>query len=294
MTTSLSTLRDGSAETSSSVAEANTTDGENYRSSNFGRIRHRITNLQTSDPGGFDIPTIDQLLETFFTIWHPRWPVLHRPSFDWQTAPWDLVWVIFMTAAKLQSDGSHLASTLHHEMATVLKEEIDQTLEKGLSAGVAAEVEEPEFLPRMQTYVLYVLFVLHFGSDVEFAHADRLIVGIIQLLHKSEVFHHPILHEQSTVGSVARITQESWRMFAHPMLKTLRMDTDITQGHLHRLPLGCLCVGLAQTTSRLEIPRAPLSTTTGYLAFSSCIPRRRNTANYSILENSVFDRTTVS
>jgi hypothetical protein len=174
MTTSLSTLRDRSAETSSSVAEANTTDGENYRSSSFERIRHRIPNLQASDPGGFDTPTIDQLLETFFTIWHPRWPVLHRPSFDWQTAPWDLVWVIFMTAAKLQSDGSHLASTLHHEMATVLKEEIDQTLEKGLSAGVAAEVEEPEFLPRMQTYVLYVLFVLYFGSDVEFAHSAQV------------------------------------------------------------------------------------------------------------------------
>lgn len=133
-----------------------------------------------------------------------------------------------MTASKLQSHQSHLAGALQDEMAVVLKEESNQTLEKGLSTGVAAKFEGPKFLPRMQTYVLYVLFVLYFGTDADFAHADRLIVGIVRLLQKSEIFYHQGLRKQSTDGSVAQITQESWKMFVHLNFGALRIDTDIT------------------------------------------------------------------
>ena len=131
-----------------------------------------------------------------------------------------------MTAAKLQSHESHLASALQDEMASVLKEEIDQTLEKSLSAGTAAKVEEPDFLPRMQTYLLYALFVSYFGEDVKVAYADRLVIGIVQLLHKSGVFHHPSLHEQTIFGTVARVNQEAWRMYAYASLHMLCIDTN--------------------------------------------------------------------
>jgi hypothetical protein len=132
-----------------------------------------------------------------------------------------------MTASKLQSHQSNLAGVLQDEIAVVLKEEINQTLEKGLSTGVAAKFEDPEFLPQMQTYVLYVLFVLYFGTEAGFAHADRLVVGIVRLLQKSEIFYHQGLHEQSTDGSVARITQESWKRVVHPNFGALRTNTDI-------------------------------------------------------------------
>lgn len=61
----------------------------------------------------------------------------------------------------------------------------------------------------MQTCILYVLFVLYFGTEVDFVDADRLVVGIVQLLHKSGVFHHLILHEESMAGTIDRITQGS-------------------------------------------------------------------------------------
>ena len=138
--------------------------------------------------------------------------MLDRPSFDWQTAPWDLVRVVFLTAAKLQPYESHLSSTLQSEMGTVLTRDIEQTLEKGFGAGVAAEVEDPEFLPRMQTYVLLTLFFLYFGEDMNITHADRLVIGVVQLLQKSGLLHHPSLHEQSAFGSTARIQQDGWRM----------------------------------------------------------------------------------
>ena len=43
-----------------------------------------------------------------------------------------------MAAAKLRSRNSPLDGELQDEMAAMLKEEVDQTLEKRLGAGVAA------------------------------------------------------------------------------------------------------------------------------------------------------------
>jgi hypothetical protein len=74
--------------------------------------------------------------------------------------------------------------------------------------SAAAKLEQPEFLQRLQTCVLYVLFVLYFETEVDLVDADRLVVGIVQLLHKSGVFYHPILHEVSMARTIARITQE--------------------------------------------------------------------------------------
>lgn len=240
-------LRDGSTAAFPSLVEAGTLDDDDSRSS-IANLRHRMPDQQTPDPGSFNTPTISRLLETYFTTWHPRWPVLHRQSFDWQTAPWDLVWVVFMTAAKLQSHQSPFTSALQEEIATLLKEEIEQTLQKDLSVGVAANVEEPGFLLRMQTYVLYVLFVLYFELDVDYVSADRLVAGIVQLLNKSGIFRHPSLHEESTLGSVARITQESWRMFAHPMIETSCKNANIIQDHRYGIPFRCLCINLEQKT----------------------------------------------
>jgi hypothetical protein len=171
--------------------------------------------------------------------------VIHRQSFDWQSVPWDLVWIVFVTGAKLQSDESDAASAFQDEMATALKEEIDHMLEKDLSSGVAVKINEPEFLQRMQTYVLYTLFILYFGKDVDFAHADRLVVSVVQLLRKSGVFHHPSLHEQYTHGSAARITYESWRMFVQPLPETLRTNTDTKQSHPDHLLLRRLHFDIA-------------------------------------------------
>jgi hypothetical protein len=50
----------------------------------------------------------------------------------------------------LQSDESDVTSASQDEMATVLEEEIDHMLEKDLSSGVAAKINEPEFLQRMR------------------------------------------------------------------------------------------------------------------------------------------------
>jgi len=46
--------------------------------------------------------------------------------------------VISMAAAELRSRNSPLDGELQDEMAAMLKEEVDQTLEKRLGAGVAA------------------------------------------------------------------------------------------------------------------------------------------------------------
>lgn len=138
-------------------------------------------------------------------------------------------------------------------MATMLEEENDQTLEKDLSAGVGAKVEQPELIPRMQAYVLYLPLILYFEPEVNFADTDRLVVGIIQLLHKCGGFHHPSLHEESTVGTVARMTQESWRMFVHPIIK-LHTVTEITQDYRYCVHFRCLRVDLAQTTPHVAIP----------------------------------------
>jgi hypothetical protein len=230
---------------SSIAAVTHTVGAATGASGDSERPQHPIPNQHISDPGSFDTPTIDRLLETFFTVWHPRWPILHRPSFDWQSVPWDLVCVVLMTGAKLQSDESDVPGALQDEMNTEFKEQIDQMLEKGLSSSVAAEIDEPEFLQRMQTYVLYTLFVLYFGTDMDFAHVDRLVVSIVQLLHKSGVFHHPTLHEQHTHGSAARITHESWRMFVQPLPETLRTNTDARQGHSYDLPFRRLCFDIA-------------------------------------------------
>jgi Fungal specific transcription factor domain len=254
VTASLPSVRDESTEVSRSRPEARTTDDENSRSRDVGRLRHHVFNKQTSAPGGFDETTIDRLLETFFTIWHPRWPVLHRPSFDWQTAPWDLVWIVCMIAAKLQSHRSSLPGELQEEMAKMLKNETEETVEKGLDSGAAASVMDPEFLPHMQTYILYVLFLLYFGTEVEFAQADCLMNGIVQLLQRSSVFHHPSLHEETTVGSLARVKQESWKMFVPSMLNVLHGDTDIAQDYGYYIPFGCLYIHNVQTEAHLTLP----------------------------------------
>jgi hypothetical protein len=146
------------------------------------------------------------------------------------------------------------ASALQDEMATALEGEIDHMLEKDLSSGVAVKISEPVFLQRMQTYVRYTLFILYFGKDVDFAHADRLVVSVVQLLRKSGVSRHPSLHEQYTYGSAARITYESWRMFVQPLPEALRTNTDTKQDHPDRLPLRRLRFDIAQTTSHIEIP----------------------------------------
>jgi hypothetical protein len=159
---------------------------------------------------------------------------------------------------------------------------------------VAANVTDPEFLPRMQTYVLYVLFLLYFGTDAEFAQADRLLLGMVQLLQKSSVFNHPSLHEETTVGSVARAKQESWKMFVHSMLKLLRGDTYVDQDLGRRISFGCLHIHIVRTAAYLAIPRTPLPTAPRYLDYRSSVPRRCHTANESIMENCGFGCTAMS
>jgi hypothetical protein len=214
-------------EVSSSRPEASITDNENSQPRNVDRFRHHVLNQQISDPESLGETTIDRLLETFFTMWHPRWPVLHRPSFDWRTAPWDLVWVVCITAAKFQSHRNSLPGELQEEMAAMLKKETEETLDKGLSSEAAASVADPEFLPHVQTYLLYVLFLLFFGTDVKFAQADRVVIGIVKLLQKAGIFHHPSLHDEIPVGSLARVKQEGWKMFVPSMLKISHRGTDI-------------------------------------------------------------------
>ena len=212
---------------SPTVVATDVTYAENHRMTHWDQFR--IPGQQISDPSSLDASTINQLLETFFAIWHPRWPVLHRPSFDWQTAPWDLVCVLLMTAAKLEPYGAYgnrLSSTLQSEMGRALQKDIDEMLEKGLGDGVAAKVKDPEFLQWMQTYVLYTLFVLYFGDDVNVTHVNRVVVGVVHLLRKSGLLHHPSLHEQSAFGSIARIQQEGWRMLVLTFLDTRRLTPD--------------------------------------------------------------------
>lgn len=69
--------------------------------SNSERLHNPIPNQQISDPGSLDTSTIDRLIKTFFTVWHPRWPVLHRPSFNWQSVPWGVVWIVLMTGCEV-------------------------------------------------------------------------------------------------------------------------------------------------------------------------------------------------
>jgi hypothetical protein len=241
-------------EVSCSRPEASVTDNENSQLRNVERFRHRVLNQQISDPESLGEKTIDRLLETFFTMWHPRWPVLHRPTFDWRTAPWHLVWVVCITAAKFQSRRSSLPIELQEEMAAMLKKETEETLDKGLNPGAVASVADPEFLPRMQTYLLYVLFLLFFGTDVEFTHANRVAIGIVKLLQEAGIFHHSSLHDEMPVGSLARVKQEGWKMFVPSMLKILRRSTDIAKDYNHCIPRRCLHIHPVQTEARIAIP----------------------------------------
>ncbi|KAL5042406.1 hypothetical protein BDW71DRAFT_217004 [Aspergillus fruticulosus] len=212
----------------------------------------------------------DDYVDIYFKEFHPKWPFLHRATFDLSTEPCVLIQSIAMVGLWMEGSpkSQDAAMDFHNSLCAAIRSQRDRWQILDMSPRISWP------MPTYQSILLQTIFALFRAGqrgtfDVNFRYLIEpdeyeLLVALVQSCRLGGIFSYPnMLAHQSAITTPALlwVTVEEIKRFGLALYKVCRMTSCVVSAAAHAdgdrselLTLADLCFGLPDSDEVWNIP----------------------------------------